>query len=106
MALAVDALVAAVALACDVEQLLATQPSELHALTAELSAVGVEGERKRAESSRQLRAEVRVVCQREHELLDEPAARCADLPTGRHSPLPHALDRLLVRVGYLPQSPG
>ena len=53
-----------VGLARDVEQLLATQPSELHALTAELSAgeteallqrlLDVQGERERAKGPRQL----------------------------------------------------
>ena len=70
-----------VGLARDVEQLLATQPSELHALTADLSAgeteallqglSDVQGERERAKSPQQLHAEVRAVWQREHELLDE-----------------------------------
>ena len=59
-----------VGLARDVEQLLATQPSELHALTADLSAgeteallqrlLDVQGEHERAKSPRQLHAELRV----------------------------------------------
>jgi hypothetical protein len=69
-----------VGLARDVEQLLATQASELHALTADLSAgeteallqrlLDVQGERERAKSPRQLHAERRAVSQREDELLD------------------------------------
>ena len=69
-----------VGLARDVEQLLATQPSELHALTADLSAgeteallqrlLDVQGEHERAKSPRQLHAELRAVSQREDELLD------------------------------------
>ena len=76
-----------VGLARDVEQLLATQPSELHALTADLSAgeteallqrlLDVHGERERAKSP-QLHAEVRAVWQREHELLDELTALLND----------------------------
>jgi hypothetical protein len=83
-----------VGLARDVEQLLATQPSELSALTADLSAaeteallqrvVDVQGERERAQGPRRLHAEVRAVWQREQELLEEltalwmtPRRRCA-----------------------------
>jgi hypothetical protein len=70
-----------VGLARDVEQLLATQPSELGALTADLSAAETEAwsqrlvdaqvEPGRATSPQQLRAELRAVRQREAELLDE-----------------------------------
>jgi hypothetical protein len=70
-----------VGLARDVEQLLATQPSELGALTADLSRgeakaplqrlSDVHGEGERAPSSRQLHAELRAVWQRELQLLDE-----------------------------------
>ena len=70
-----------VGLARDVEQLLATQPSELGALSADLSPgeakallqrlSDVRGEGERGPSSRQLHAGVRAVCQREQELLDE-----------------------------------
>jgi hypothetical protein len=77
-----------VGLARDVEQLLATQPSELHALTADLSAgeteallqrlLDVQGECEWAKSPQQLHAEVRAVWQREHELLDELTALLDD----------------------------
>ena len=77
-----------VGLARDVEQLLATQPSELHALTAELSAGETEqllqrpldgqGERERAKGPQELHAEVRVVWQREQELLEELTALLDD----------------------------
>ena len=77
-----------VGLARDVEQLLATQPSELHALTADLSTadteallqrlLDVQGERERAQSPQQMRAELRALCQREDELLDELAALLDD----------------------------
>jgi hypothetical protein len=68
-----------VGLALDVEQLLATQPSELHALTAELSAsetramleraLDVQAERQRATTAEQLQAEVRAAWLREQQLL-------------------------------------
>ncbi len=77
-----------IGLARDVEQLLATQPSELHALTADLSAaeteallrrlLDVQGERERAKSPQQLHAELRAVWQREHELLDRLTALLDD----------------------------
>ena len=77
-----------VGLARDVEQLLATQPSELHALTADLSAgeteallqrlLDVQGERERAKSPQQLHAEVRIGWQREQELLDRLTALLDD----------------------------
>jgi hypothetical protein len=77
-----------VGLARDVEQLLATQPSELHALTADLSAgeteallqrlLDVHDERERAKSPQQLHAERRAVWQREHELLDQLTALLDD----------------------------
>ena len=77
-----------VGLARDVEQLLATQPSELHALTADLSAgeteallrrlLDVHGERERAKSPQQLHAEVRAGWQWEHELLDQLTALLDD----------------------------
>jgi hypothetical protein len=77
-----------VGLARDVEQLLATQPSELSALTADLSAaeteallqrvVDVQSERERAKGPRRLDAEVRAVWQREKELLDELTALLDD----------------------------
>jgi hypothetical protein len=87
-----------VGLARDVEQLLATQPSELRALTADLSAgateallrrlLDVQGERERAKRPQQLHAELRVGWQREDELLegltallDDAQRRCA-----RHFP--------------------
>jgi hypothetical protein len=70
-----------VGLARDVEQLLAAQPSELGALTADVSAgeaqallqrlSDVRGEGERAPSSRQLHAGVCAVWQRELQLLDE-----------------------------------
>jgi hypothetical protein len=70
-----------VGLARDVEQLLATQPSELGALTADLSPreaqallqrlSDVRGEGERPPSSRQLHAGVRAVWQRELQLLEE-----------------------------------
>src|SRR5664279_5601511 len=73
-----------VGLARDVEQLLATQPSELHALTADLSAgeteallgrlLDVQGERERAKGLRQLHAGLRAGWQWEHELLDQLTA--------------------------------
>jgi hypothetical protein len=82
----------------DVEQLLATQPSELHALTADLSAGETEallqrlldehGERERANSPQQMHAEVRVVWQREHELLDQLTARLDDAQTALCEALP------------------
>ena len=72
----------------DVEQLLATQPSELDALTADLLAgdteallgrlLDVQGERERAKGPRQLHGEVRAVWQREHELIDELTALLDD----------------------------
>ena len=87
-----------VGLARDVEQLLATQPSELHALTADLSAgeteallqrlLDVHGERDRANSPQQLHAEVRVVWQREHELLDQLTALLDDAQTALCEALP------------------
>ena len=65
-----------------------TQPSELPALTADLSAgeteallqrlLDVQGERERANGPRQLRAEVRAVCQREQELADQLTALLDD----------------------------
>ncbi len=77
-----------VGLACDVEQLLATQPSELHALTAGLSAsetrvllqraLDVQAERQRATSVAQLHAEVRASRQREQELLEQLTALLDD----------------------------
>jgi hypothetical protein len=64
----------------DVEQLLATQQSELGALTADLSAgeaealwqrvVDVHAGRERAKSPQQLDAELRIAWQREGELID------------------------------------
>jgi len=88
-----------VGLARDVEQLLATQPSELRALTADLSAgateallrrlLDVQGERERAKRPQQLHAELRVGWQREDELLegltalldDAQRALCEALPS-------------------------
>jgi hypothetical protein len=77
-----------VGLTRDVEQLLATQPSELHALTAELSegetevllqrAFDVQAERERAKSVAQLHAEVRAFRQREQELLEQLTALLDD----------------------------
>jgi hypothetical protein len=63
----------------DVEQLLATQPSELHALTVDLSAEETEAllldtQRERARSTQQLHAEVHATWRREQELLDELSA--------------------------------
>ena len=87
-----------VGLARDVEQLLATQPSELYALTADLSADATEAllrrlfdmqaERERAKSQRQMPAELRAFWQREHELVeqltvlldDAQSALCEALP--------------------------
>jgi len=77
-----------VGLARDVEQLLATQPSELHALAADLSPgeaeallqrlLDVQGERERAKSPQRLHAELRAAWQREDELLDELTALLDD----------------------------
>lgn len=77
-----------VGLARDVEQLLATQPSELHALTAHLSpreaqallerALDGEAERERAKSAQALRAEVRAFHEREQELLGQLIALLDD----------------------------
>jgi hypothetical protein len=82
-----------VGLARDVEQLLATQPSELSALTADLSAaetpavlqrvVDVQGER--ANGPRQLNAEV---WQREQELLEELTALLDDAQAALCEALP------------------
>jgi len=76
--------------------ILATQPSELHALTADLSAretdallqrlLDVHGER--AKSPQQLHAEVRAVWQREHELLDELTALLDDAQSALCEALP------------------
>jgi hypothetical protein len=73
-----------VGLARDVEQLLATQPSGLHALTAELSAserqllleraLDLEAERGRTKSVGLLNSDVRAVQQRERELLKQLTA--------------------------------
>ena len=77
-----------VGLARDVEQLLATQPSELHALTADLSAgeteallrrlLDVHDERERTKSPQHLHTELRAGWQREHELLDQLTALLDD----------------------------
>jgi|SRR5450755_997020 hypothetical protein len=77
-----------VGLARDVEQLLATQPSELHALTAGLSAsetqvllqraLDLQAERERAKSRAQPHAEVRAFRQREQELLEQLTALLDD----------------------------
>jgi len=77
-----------VGLGRDVEQLLATQPSELHALTADLSSgeaeallqrvFEVQAERERAKSPQRLHAELRAAWQREDELLDELTALLDD----------------------------
>jgi hypothetical protein len=77
-----------VGLARDVEQLLATKPSEFHALTADLSAgeaevlllrlFDVHGEREQANSSQPLHAQMRAVWQREDELLDQLTALLDD----------------------------
>ena len=77
-----------VGLARDVEQLLATQPSELHALSADLSPeetealvgrlTGMRGERERAKSSQQSHAELRAVWEREQELLGQLTALLDD----------------------------
>jgi hypothetical protein len=77
-----------VGLARDIEQLLATQPSELHALTADLSAAETEalgrrlfdvhGGRERAKGPQQSLAEMRAVSQREQELLDQLTALLDD----------------------------
>ena len=87
-----------VGLARDVEQLLGTQPSELHALTADLSAgeteallgrlLDVHRGRERAESPQQLHVEVRAVWQREHELLDELTALLDDAQSALCEALP------------------
>jgi hypothetical protein len=73
-----------VGLARDVQQLLATQPSELHALTAELSAsemqllleraLDLEAGRGRTKIVEQLNGDVRAVQQRERELLEQLTA--------------------------------
>jgi len=80
-----------VGLARDVEQLLATQPSELAALTADLSAgeteallgrlMDLRGERERAKGPRQLHAEVRGVWQWEQGLLDQLTVLLDDAQT-------------------------
>ena len=77
-----------VGVARDVEQLLATQPSELHALTADLSpgeaeallqrVFEVQAEHERAKSPQRLHAELRAAWQREGELLDELTALLDD----------------------------
>jgi hypothetical protein len=77
-----------VGLARDVEQLLATQPSELHALTAHLSpreaqalmkrALDAEAECGRARSAQALRAEPRAFHEREQELLGQLTALLDD----------------------------
>jgi hypothetical protein len=77
-----------VGLARDVEQLLATQPSELHALTADLLGreaevlllrlFDVHGEREQANSPQQLHAEMRAVWHREDDLLDQLTALLDD----------------------------
>ena len=77
-----------VGLSRDVEQLLATQPSELHALTADLSAgeteallqrlLDVHDERERAKSPQQFHADLRAVWQQEHELVDQLTALLDD----------------------------
>ena len=87
-----------VGLARDVEQLLATQPSELHALAADLSAeetvalvqraLDVQGERERAKSPQQMPAEVRAVSEREDELLDQLTALLDDAQTALCEALP------------------
>ena len=92
-----------VGLARDVEQLLATQPSELHALTAELSAgeteallqrlLDVHGERERAKSQQLLHTEARAVWQREQELLEELTALLDDAQTALCEALPVAAGR-------------
>jgi len=73
-----------VGLARDVEQLLATQPSEPHALTADLSAgerelllrraLDLQAEREGTKSVERLNGEVRAFQQRERELLDQLTA--------------------------------
>jgi hypothetical protein len=77
-----------VGLARDVEQLLATQPSELGAFTAELSAsetelllqraLDLQAERQRAQSVEHLHAELRTSRQREQELLEQLTALLDD----------------------------
>lgn len=91
-----------VGLARDVEQLLATQPSELHALTADLSVwetealfqrlLDVHDERERAKSPQQLHAELRAVCSREHELLDQLTALLDEAQTALCEALPQLPD--------------
>ena len=81
-----------VGLARDVEQLLATQPSELHALTADLSAeetqalvrrlLDMQAERERAKSPQQMHGELRALWRREDELLDELTALLDDAQSG------------------------
>jgi hypothetical protein len=87
-----------VGLARDVEQLLATQPSELSALTAHLSAaeteallqrlLDVQSERERAKGPHQLHAQARAVWQREQELLEELTALLDDAQTAVCEALP------------------
>ena len=69
-----------IGLARDVEQLLATQPSELHALTAHLSGREAralferaldDGQAERAQSAERLQAEVSVWDRREQELIEQ-----------------------------------
>jgi hypothetical protein len=77
-----------VGLARDVEQLLATQPSELGALTADLSpgeaeallrrVFDTQAERERAKRPQQMHAELRALARREDELLDELTALLDD----------------------------
>ncbi len=77
-----------VGLARDVQQLLATQPSELHALTAGLSAaeaqvllqraLDLQAERERAKSIEQLHARAHAFNRREQELLEQLTALLDD----------------------------
>jgi hypothetical protein len=87
-----------VGLARDVEQLLATQPSELAALTIGLSAeetqalvqrlLDMQGERERANGPQQLHAEVRAGWRREQELLEELTALLDDAQVALCEALP------------------
>ncbi|MGA2927088.1 MAG: hypothetical protein ABSG43_14010, partial [Solirubrobacteraceae bacterium] len=92
-----------VGLARDVQQLLATQPSELHALTADLSAseqhallqraLDVGAERRRASSVQELQVQVRAFQQREQELLGQLSALLDDAQRALCDALPAAPPR-------------
>ena len=104
-----------VGLARDVEQLLATQPSELHALTADLSpgeadallqrVFDMKAERERGKSPQQVHRELRALGQREDELLDELTALLDDAQTALCEALPPPGPDAGERGGDDPPSP-